>query len=102
MPKDVSTPAELGPGTRSELVRILRDAPTTVDAWKRSGCPVDMSAKPYRYPVHEIVDWLCERREAKALAEALDAARAGLPAADDPVALDAYRKRRARAETELL
>lgn len=89
---------EFGPVGRAELARILRIDLTTVDRWRKNGCPCDTSSRPYRYPVDQVVEWLCDER-----AKRITAARAGSsPEREDAAALlDSYKMRRARADTEL-
>ena len=40
--RDAVSTAVLGPVTRAEVGRILRVSLTTVDRWKKNGCPIVM------------------------------------------------------------
>ena len=88
-PKPARSPAELGPVTRSEVVRILRVAPTTVDAWKRADCPQTRVGNRTLYPIHELVTWLVDRAKSEAAPS------------EDVIDLNRVRDREARARMEL-
>ena len=63
---DPVSPTELGPVTRAEVGCLLRVSLTTVDRWKKNGCPMVMVARVGHYPLHELVEWRIERARATA------------------------------------
>lgn len=82
-------PKAQGPVSRAELGRLLGVSLTTVDRWRRNGCPVELVDEVPHYPVARVVEWRIDRARAEA-----EAAGPAIPEA-------VLRRRRMQAETRL-